>query len=124
MSNEQLYKVAYDEAVRALSEQQGAITTCALALLSFLGMATTSVAILWPRRWEGAANPREVIETYIESKEARSLEDLHRDLSLHMGRSYLVNQEGLERLALYLRIGSLLLTLEVFLWIVAIATEG
>jgi len=88
----QLYKVAYDEAVRALSEQQGAIDNLRaragllfsaaaittsflgaqalrggslnfsswLALLTFFAMAATSLTILWPRRWEGAANPREV----------------------------------------------------------------
>jgi hypothetical protein len=154
VSKDQLYKVAYDEAVRALSEQQGAIdnlraraglifSTAAittsflgaqalrgaglsfyswLALLSFLAMAATSLATLWPRKWEGAANPRQVIETYIESEEAMSLEDLHRDLSLHMSHSYLENHEGHEQLALFLRIGSGFLTLEVFFWVVAIAT--
>ena len=155
MSRDPLYKIAYDEAVGALSEQQAAIDNLRaragllfsaaaittsflgsqalrshgldaaswLALLSFLAMAATSLAILWPRRWEGAASPREVIENYVESEEANSLEDLHRNLSLHMSRSYRENHEGLEQLANFLRLGSGLLTFEVFFWVVAIATR-
>lgn len=111
-----LYNVAYEEAVRALSEQQGvidsfrtragallsaaAITTSFLgaqalgseglngtawaALVVFAGVAVASLAILWPRRWEFTANPRDVIQTYIEANEPVPLAELHRDLSLHM----------------------------------------
>lgn len=148
-----LYKVAYDEAVRALAEQQGliesirtragilfsaaAITTSFLgaqalqsgdsnfvswlALLCFVGVAAASLAILWPRKWEASANPREVIETYIESAEPALAGELHRDLSLHMHHSYLENDGGLNRLVRHLQVASCLLTLEVVLWIVALA---
>jgi hypothetical protein len=86
MPSDALYKVAYDEAVRALSEQQAvvesfraragllftaaAVTTSflgaqafqagdsvlvsSLALICFLAVALTSLAVLWPRQWEGA----------------------------------------------------------------------
>jgi hypothetical protein len=94
-----------------------------LALLSFGAVAAASLAILWPRKWEGALNPRDVIETYIESAELESMGDLHRDLSLHMHRSYLQNHEGLEQLVLFLRFASSLLTLEVVLWMAAIAAR-
>jgi hypothetical protein len=91
-----LYKISYEEAVRALSEQQGvidsfrtraglllstaAITTSFLgarafdggatpivwlALVGFVGVATVSLGILWPRRWEFNIDPREVVEAYI-----------------------------------------------------------
>ena len=87
-------------------------------------MAGTSLAILWPRRWEGVADSRQVIETYIESEETRSLGDLHRNLSLHMSHSYLKNHEGLDQLVAFLRFGSGFLTLEVLLWVLAIATAS
>jgi len=67
-----------------------------------------------------AVNPREVIETF-ESNESVSAEELHRDLSLHMHRSYTQNHEGLEKLILLLRLASGALALEVVLWIAAIA---
>jgi hypothetical protein len=126
MGNDLLYKVAYDEAVRALSEQQAVIESFRtragllfssaaiaasflgsqalrggdpslaswLALLCFVAVAAASLAILWPRRWEGKANPRDLIETYIESEQPTPIEDLHRDLSLHMSDSYLENRRS------------------------------
>jgi hypothetical protein len=154
--NDLLYKVAYDEAVRALSEQQGvidsfrtraglllsaaAITTSFLgaqalnggdsnlatwlAMTGFVGVAAVSLAILWPRRWEFTANPRDVIQTYIEADEPAPIEELHRDLSLHMHNSYTENRRGLEQLAIFFQIASGLLTLEVTLWIIAIASTA
>jgi hypothetical protein len=148
-----LYKVAYDEAVRALSEQQAAIDSFRtraglllsaaaittsflgaraldsgdsnlavwLAMASFTGVAVVSLAILWPRRWEFTANPRDVIQTYIEAVEPAPIEELHRDLSLHMHNSYIENRKGLEQLTAFFQIASGLLAVEVILWIVAIA---
>ena len=153
MTQDLLYQVAYDEAVRALSEQQAviesfrgragllssvaAITTSFLgaqafqggnsnfaswlALLCFIAVAAASLAILWPRKWEGAANPREMIEGYIESAEVALVEELHRDLSIFLHSSYLENRAGLEQLAVFLQVASGLLTLEVALWMVAVA---
>lgn len=151
-----LYKVAYDEAVRALSEQQAvidsfrtraglllsaaAITTSFLgaqaldggdsnlaawlALVGFVGVAAISLAILWPRRWEFTANPRDVIQTYIEAETPALIEELHRDLSLHMHNSYVENRAGLEQLAIFFQIASGMLTVEVILWIIAIASTA
>jgi hypothetical protein len=155
MSDDALYKVAYDEAVRALSEQQAAIESlrgraglllsaaavvtsflsaqalrggtagfCSwLALLSFVALAATSVAILWPRRWELTASPREVMKSLIESDEMVPIKDLHRDLSLQMHDSYLVNHQGLNHLTAFFQVASSLLTIEVVLWIAAIASD-
>lgn len=151
-----LYEVAYNEAVRALSEQQGAIEsfrtraglllsataittsflgaqaldggdsniTVWLAMTGFIGVAVVSLAILWPRRWEFTANPRDVIQTYIEAENPAPIEELHRDLSLHMHNSYLENRAGLEQLAIFFQIASGLLTVEVILWIIAIASPA
>jgi hypothetical protein len=151
-----LYKVAYDEAVRALSEQQGvidsfrtraglllsaaAITTSFLgaqaleggdsglpawlAMIGFVGVAAVSLAILWPRQWEFTANPCDVIQTYIEADVPAPIEELHRDLSLHMHNSYVENREGLEQLAVFFQIASGLLSIEVILWIIAIASTA
>ncbi len=93
-----------------------------LALFSFVAVAATSLAILWPRRWEFTANPRRVLKGFTESGEVVQLEELHRDLSLHMHGSYVVNHQGLKELALLFQAASGLLTLEVVLWIAAIAS--
>lgn len=155
MSADQLYKVAYDEAVRTLSEQQAAIesfhnraglllsaaavTTSFLgaqamqgcgssvvlwmALCSFVAVAAASLAILWPRRWEFAASPRGVIESCVDPSGVVQIEDLYRDLSLRMHGSYLANHRGLKHLAIAFQVASGLLTVEVILWIAAIALD-
>lgn len=149
-----LYKVAYDEAVRALSEQQAAIESVRaraglllsaaavttsflgaqalqggksssfswLALLCFVAVAATSLAILWPRSWEFAVSPRKVLNRYVGLDAVRSM-DLYRELSLHMHASFLVNHQGLKELSLLFQVASALLTTEVVLWIAAIASN-
>lgn len=93
-------------------------------MAGFVGVAVVSLAILWPRRWEFTANPRDVIQTYIEAREPAPIDELHRDLSLHMHNSYIENRGGLEQLAIFFQIASGLLTVEVVLWIVAIASTA
>jgi hypothetical protein len=155
MADAELYKVAYDEAVRALSEQQAAIESVrsraglllsaaavttsflgaqalqggdsslfsGLALLGFVAVAATSLAILWPRSWESTANSRRVLESCIESAEEIRIEDLYRDLSFRMQVSFSSNHRGLNELAALFQAASGLLTIEVVLWIAAIAAN-
>ncbi|HET9593694.1 MAG TPA: hypothetical protein VFP17_12345 [Solirubrobacterales bacterium] len=149
-----LYKVAYDEAVRALSEQQsaadsfrtraglllsstalttsflgggfldGGLTTASwAALAAFLGVAAASLAILWPQPWEFTANPQDIIKTYIDDEDPAPIDEIHRELSFHMQNSYAENRAGLRKLALFFQVASGLLTLEVLLWMISIATD-
>jgi hypothetical protein len=151
-----LYKVAYDEVVRALSEQHAviesfraragllfsaaAVTTSFLgsqalagggsnpvawlAMASFVGVAVTLLAILWPHEWDFGASPQLVINGYIERESPVRIEELHRDLSLYMHASHTDNQDGLEQIAVFFQIASGLLTAEVILWIIAIASSA
>ena len=152
MPEDALYKVAYDEAVRALSEQQAAIESVRtrvglllsaatvttsflgaqalqggssslfswLALLAFVVVAATSLAILWPRSWEFTANSGR-LESCIESAEEIRIEDLYRALSSRMQGSFSANHQGLIELAGLFQAASGLLTIEVVLWVAAIA---
>jgi hypothetical protein len=129
-----LYRLAYEEAVRALAEQQAeidsfrsraglllsssAITTSFLgaqsfnggsltasswlALIAFVGAAAISLAILWPHPWELTAGSRKVVETYIEGEEPAEIDVIHRDLSIHMNRSYVANRVGVQQFAVLL----------------------
>jgi hypothetical protein len=150
------YRIAYDEAVRALSQQQSmidslrtraglllsaaAITTSFLgaesladgepsiatwlALASFASLAIATLAILWPHSLEFTANPANVIESYIETEEPLSVAEIHRDLSLHMHDSYAENLAGQKQLASRFRLTGLLLTVEVILWIIDLASRA
>jgi hypothetical protein len=95
-----------------------------LAMAGFAGVSLASLAILWPRRWEFATGPSKIIGTYIEAGAPPSIQAVHRDLSLHLYHSYNDNQAGLGQLALFFQIASGLLTAEVILWIIAIASTA
>lgn len=92
--------------------------------MAFVGVATAFLAILWPRRWEFAANPHEVIRTYIEAAEPVSIEDLHRELSFHVFGSYLENRKGLARLVVYFQVANVLFAAELVLWIAAVGSTA
>jgi hypothetical protein len=156
VSNDQLYKIAYEEAVRALSTQQeminslrsragllfssAAVTTSFLgaqglqggkpnpfswlALMGFVGLAVAFLALLWPRRWEFTANPHEVIGAYVEFNPPAPLEELHRELAIHLEGAYLRNRSGLGKLIVFFQIANVLLAVEVVLWIIAIASSA
>jgi hypothetical protein len=122
-----LYRVAYEEAVRALVEQQGEIDSFrsrAGLMFTFTAAAAISLAILWPRPWELSASSPDVVETYIEGEHQAAVADLHRDLSIHMQESYAQNRSGVLHLAVLLQVASGLLTLEVVFWIIGVATSA
>jgi hypothetical protein len=151
------YKLAYDEAVRALSQQQsvldnfrtrgGILLSAAaiatsflggqalrqgsmsawswLAVLGFVGLSTSTLLILWPRKeWGFTAIPRRLISIYIETEEPLSVERIHRDLALHMQDSYDRNESGLWWLIVYFRVAVILLSAEVLAWVIDIASRS
>lgn len=90
-----------------------------LALFAFASVATLSLAILWPRRWDFGARSGELIE----SNETRATPaELYRSLTAHLDRSHEENRDSLDHLALQFELASSLLAVEVILWIVALAT--
>ncbi|HVM16248.1 MAG TPA: hypothetical protein VM290_01530 [Gaiellaceae bacterium] len=152
-----LYRLAFEEAVRGLSQQQSALDNFRtragllvsaaaiatsflggqalagggftwlswLAVALFVGVGASALFILWPRKdWEFVAGPRRLIATYAETENPLPLEEVHRDLALHMEDSYDANAVRLQRLVVALRLGSLFLAGEVLAWVVAIAVGG
>jgi hypothetical protein len=104
---------------QALGDGSGAFGW--LAMIGFVGVAVASLAILWPRRWEFTADPQGIVRTYTESEEPVPIDELWRDLSLVMHNSFIENRGGLERLAILFQVASVLLTVEIVLWMAAIA---
>lgn len=156
MADDASYKVAYEEGVRALSQQQSlidsirtraglllsaaAITTSFLgaqalhdgdpsvatwiALAVFAGLSIACLAVLWPHRWEFIADPENLIEIYIETDSPASVAEIHRDLSLHMHRSFFENRIGRDQLAARLRLAGILLTADVTIWLIDLALRA
>jgi hypothetical protein len=90
-----------------------------LAIGMFIVLGAAVIAILWPRGdWEYAIRPELVIANYIEHPEPLNLAGIHRDLALHMDRSYLRNRGQLLRLVWLFRSASVLLIVEILAWVV------
>lgn len=91
-----------------------------VAIGSFALLGFTVLAILWPRHdWVFTVNASSFIENYVEHPDgALELPAIHRDLALHMSRSYTVNAAQLRWLFVAFRLGALLLVLEVAAWVV------
>lgn len=94
-----------------------------LALTSFVCLPMAVLAILWPHCLEFTANPANVIGNYIEADEPFSVAEIQRDLSLHMHDSYADNHAGHKQLANRFRLAGILLSVEVVLWIVDLASK-
>lgn len=79
---------------------QGSIGYAAWAALgTFCAVALLSMAILWPRPREFAADSAQIIENCIGSGESQSVTDLYYALTLQMQRSCSVNRRDLSQLA-------------------------
>lgn len=125
MSNDLLYKVAYDEAVRALSEQQaeidsfrtrgGMLLSAAAITTSFLGAQTLQGGGSSPFAWLALIDFVAVA--------AVSLAILW-PYRWEFTASYLRNRRGLNLLAFLFQVATSLLASEIVLWIIAIASTS
>jgi hypothetical protein len=96
-----------------------------LAITMFVLLGAAVIAILWPRNdWEYSVRPELLIANYIEHPEPLGLAEIHRDLALHMDRSYLRNRGQLLRLVWLFRAASVLLIGEVVAWVVDLIIEA
>jgi hypothetical protein len=92
-----------------------------LALLEFAAVAALSLAILSPSRREIAAESHRRREDRGGVHQA-SVDAIHRAVISHLRSMYSDNSSRLIRLAVLFQLASLLLTIEVLCWVVAIAT--
>jgi hypothetical protein len=91
-----------------------------LATVSFALIGIAVLAVLWPRHeWEFGASGGEIIVDYAEP-DVVPLALVHRDLALHRTATFARNAAQLAPLIRALRVGLVLLVIEVGAWLVAI----
>ena len=148
------YRLAYDEAIRAIAHQEkaldelrsraglllaalsvvtsflgGAAVTAhgfgpmaAVAVGLFVGAGGALVSLLWPQPdWMFRFAPESIIGDYVEAAEPASLDDMHRELALHLGDNCVTNEARMEKLWRLYQLACVLLVGEVGAWIVALA---
>jgi hypothetical protein len=96
-----------------------------LALLCFLGLVGSLLAVLWPGT-ERQTTPRSstLIESYIEREDAAPLHVIQRDLALHMEAAFKENETELGRWSRSFRRAALLFSVEVLMLIVDLGARS
>ncbi|MGN6188382.1 MAG: hypothetical protein ACTHOE_05750 [Conexibacter sp.] len=98
-----------------------------IAIAAFVGLTIAALTILRPRRdFEFGLHPGVLIGSYLETAttETPSSYGLRRELALNMGESMTRNEAELARMMTTFNIGSVFLAIEIFGWVVSIATAG
>jgi hypothetical protein len=91
-------------------------TTC------FVGAGGALIWLLWPREdWKFRFGPKRIISDYVESSEPADLDEMHRDLALHLGSNVVDNEAKLRRLWRGFEVACVLLVVEVVAWIVVLS---
>lgn len=65
----------------------------------FLGLMVVALAIIvWPRAWEFRSNGKKIVQAWVDVEDGLTLDDLYRDLAIHITDAHLKNQKVLNRL--------------------------
>jgi hypothetical protein len=96
-----------------------------IAVACFAGLGLSLLVILWPRpEWQGTPLPSRVIATDIEGPDPLPLKLIWRDLALHVESVYRATDAVYERLARSFRLATILLNVEVLMWIGDLVTKA
>jgi hypothetical protein len=102
----------------AKAEREGLTTLGWWATAQFALVVILALLILWPtRRWIIRPNAKKLIRDYLEVEPAASLDEMRRDLALHMENWIEGNSIKLRRLFIMYQLASVALGAEVLLWI-------
>jgi len=94
----------------------------ALAVASFLGTALLVVAVLWPRKdWRFVFSASTIIDVLERSERPVELADAYRELAVRLDANHRANEAKLGRMLWAFQAGCALLTVEVLMWILALA---
>jgi hypothetical protein len=104
----------------------GLTTLAWIAITAFGVLGVAALCVLWPDdQWEFEAIPNQLLASYIERDDGIEvpIEAIHRDLALHMERSYLANERRrLRPLRWAFRVAVVALVAEVAIWLASLAT--
>jgi hypothetical protein len=88
------------------------------AIAAFVAVGILTIWILLPRQgWTFRMSARSLIRDYVEAEQPADLSEMYRDLSLHLENHFEENQTRLDRLFWLLRLASILLVVEIVVWL-------
>lgn len=90
-----------------------------LGIGAFAAIGMGGAFVLFPRRrWKFYRKADELLDGYVESEDPASMDEMHRDLAVHLRTDYAANEKKLRWLYRCLSVSCLLLVVEIvaFLW--------
>ena len=105
----------------ALGETDNTAPWSAIAIVLFVVVGVLCVGLLWPRsNWKWRFRPSELLSDYVEATSPADLNEMYRDLALHLEQNYRDNNDRLKPLWLSFQAATGLLAAEVLCWLVAL----
>lgn len=98
----------------------GDVGKAGVVAVALFGLASgLYVWILLPRPgWKWANTPQQLVDDYVEAENPCSIDDMHRDLALHLGENHGENKKKLNRLMAQYSLASVFLAAEIVAWLV------
>ena len=91
------------------------------AIVAFVGSALSISLVLVPRTWVFHVGAQELLSDYLETAPAADINEILRSLAFYRDRRFRTNVRRLARLLTSLRAGSVLLAIEVLMWLLDFA---
>lgn len=67
--------------------------------VTMIGCMVVAVAVIvWPRPWQLNVSGKTIVRDWVDAEDAETVEDLYRDLAIHLSDSYEANQSTLDEL--------------------------
>lgn len=93
-----------------------------MALVLFLASACSQLILLLPLPgWRLRRSPGAIIKEYIEAQDPATIDDMHRDLALHLAHDMQGNDGRLSWMWKVFTVGVVFLVAEVALWLLALS---
>lgn len=92
-----------------------------VAIVLFFLAGAGSVGLLWPfKGWKFRFGTRELLKHYVEAPSAADLNELFRELAMHLEDNYRENKTRIDKMWRVFQISAALLFLEVIAWLLAL----
>ena len=92
-----------------------------IPIVAFVAVGVLAIWILLPvRGWKFSFDVNILVTDYVEGSSPAKLDEMYRDLALHLGRHYTTNEQRLTRLFLKFKLASAILVFEVVCWLIVL----
>lgn len=104
----------------ALRETENTAPWSGMAIVLFALVGILCIGLLWPSDWKWRLGTSKLLTDYVEAASPADLNEMYRDLALHLEQNYSDNSGRLDPMWRAFQVAAGLLALEVFFWLLAL----